>query len=75
MATATFKRLAALVATKRDEPYSTTMGWIRCKLSFGLLRAAIMCVRGARSSIGHASKEPEAPIFLISSEGQVPLLD
>ena len=26
MATATFKRLAALVATKRDEPYSTTMG-------------------------------------------------
>ena len=62
-------RLAALVGTKRDETYSTTMGWIRFKLSFGLLRAAIMCVRGARSSIGRASKETEAPIFLISSEG------
>ena len=63
------KRLAALVAAKRDEPYSTTMGWIRCRLSYSLLRAAIMCVRGARSTIGHASREHETPIGLVSSEG------
>ena len=49
-ATATYKRLAALIAEKSDEPYSTTMGWIRCHLSFSLLRASIMCFRGARSS-------------------------
>ena len=25
------------------------MGWIRCKLSFALVRLAIMCIHGARS--------------------------
>ena len=69
-ATATYKRLAALVAEKRDKPYSTTMGWIRCRLSFSLLRASIMCFRGARSSIGQASKQPDA-INLVSSDGRV----
>ena len=37
-AVATYKRLAALVAGKRDEPYSQIMAWIRCRLSFSLLR-------------------------------------
>ena len=75
VALTTYKRLAALVAAKRDEPYSTTMGWIRCRLSYSLLRAAIMCVRGARSTIGHASREHETPIGLVSSEGHVPYLE
>lgn len=74
-AIATYKRLGALIAAKRDEPYSKTMGWIRCRLSFSLLRASIMCLRGARSSIGHASRQPEAPINLVSSEGRVPQLE
>ena len=26
-------------------------GWIRCKLSFALVRSAIMCIRGARSRL------------------------
>ena len=42
-ASTTYKRLAALIAAKRDQPYSKIMGWIRCCLSFSLLRAAIMC--------------------------------
>ena len=73
-ATATYKRLAALTAEKRNEPYSSTLGWIQCRLSFSLLRASIMCLRGARSSIGHASRLPDVPINLVSSEGQVPRL-
>ena len=36
----TYKRLASLIAEKRDEPYSITMGWIRCRLSFSLLRSS-----------------------------------
>ena len=44
-----FKRLAALLAEKTDENYSVTMGWIRSKLSFSLLRSALLCLRGARS--------------------------
>jgi hypothetical protein len=65
-AVSTYKRLAALIAAKRDESYSTTMGWIRCRLSFSLLRSAIMCLRGTRSVVGRAA-QPDAPINLVSS--------
>ena len=41
------KRLASLLATKRDVLYSRTVAWLRCRLSFPLLRASIFCVRGA----------------------------
>ena len=47
-ATVFYKRLASLLAEKRDEHYSIVMGWLRCSLSFILLRAAITCVRGTR---------------------------
>ncbi|XP_064404503.1 uncharacterized protein LOC135349822, partial [Halichondria panicea] len=64
-ATSTYKRLASLLSTKWDQPYSTTMGWIRCRLSFSLLRSAITCIRGARSSQGHATRQP--PIDLVTN--------
>ena len=35
---------------KRDVPYSTMIGWVRYRLSFALLQASIMLIRGARSS-------------------------
>ena len=57
-ATIMFRKLASLLATKRSQPYSRTMGWIRCRLSLSLLRSAITCIRGARSTIGH----PGGPI-------------
>ena len=47
------KRLACMLADKRDEPYSVTMAWLRCRISFSLLRASTMCIRGARSSKHH----------------------
>ena len=34
--------------TKRDLAYSLVMQWLRAKLSFQLLRSAILCVRGSR---------------------------
>ena len=71
----TYKRLATLISTKRDDIYSNTMGWIRCRLSFSLLRAAIMSIRGARSTIGHATREPEAPTDLITRVCHIPVLD
>ena len=49
-ATTFFKRLASMIAEKRDIPYAQTLNWIRCRLSFALLRASIMSIRGARSS-------------------------
>ena len=50
-ATIMFRRLASFLATKCSQPYSRTMGWIRCKLNFSLFRSAITCIRGARSTI------------------------
>ncbi len=71
-ATTTYKRLASLLSTKWEQPYSTTMGWIRCRLSFSLLRSAIMCIRGARSSQGNATRQQDAPIDLVARESLIP---
>ena len=54
-ATYFYKRLASRLAEKRDQPYSCTMNWLRCLLSFSLLRSAIRCFRGARSSTARLS--------------------
>jgi hypothetical protein len=44
-----YKRLAHLLSVKRDEPYCSTIRWLRCRLGFALLRSSIMCLRGSRS--------------------------
>ena len=49
-ATIFYKRLADLLSDKQDKAYSPIMGWLRCRLSFAILRSAIMCLRGSRSS-------------------------
>ena len=56
-ATTFYKRLASMVAEKRDVPYAVTLNWIRYRLSFALLRAFIMSIRGARSSRHHPAAE------------------
>ena len=65
-----YKRLASLLAEKWNQPYCSTLYWLRVRLSFSLLRSAIQCIRGARSSKGHAKKSPP-PIDLISSEARL----
>ena len=62
-----YKRLASLLADKWDHTYSKTLYWLRCRLSFSLLRSAIQCIRGARSSCGHAIHS-SSPIDLVSTE-------
>ena len=49
-----YKRLASLLADKWDQPYNSTINWLRCRISFSFLRSAIQCLCGARSSLGHA---------------------
>ena len=43
------KRLAELLSVKKGEDYSTTMSWIRTKISFAILRTSLLCLRGSRS--------------------------
>lgn len=45
-----YRHLALKLSMKRDEHLSVILGLLRCRLSFALLRAAIMCIRGVRSS-------------------------
>ena len=45
----TFHRhIAEKIAAKSGERFDKILGWIRCKLSFTILRACLMCVRGSR---------------------------
>lgn len=67
-ATVFYKRLASCLSIKWDQPYNLTLAWLRCRLNFSLLRSAIQCIRGARSTIGHASRSPSPPIDLAVSE-------
>ena len=46
-----YKRIASMIASKNDKPYSKTMHWIWCRISFSQLRSAIMCLRGSRSAV------------------------
>ena len=44
--TSTFlKHLASRLAEKQDMAYSTTIGWLRARLNFSLLRSAVMCIQ------------------------------
>ncbi len=49
-----YKRIASCLATKWDQPYSCTPSWLRCRLTYSLLRSVIQYLRGARSSVGQA---------------------
>jgi hypothetical protein len=44
-----FKRLATTLSEKRGLPNSVVAGWLRCRLSFALLRTTLLCVRGTRA--------------------------
>ena len=68
-ATVFYKRLASCLATKWDKPYSSTLHWLRCRVIFSLLRSAICCIRGARSSCGHTIGQHPA-IDLAIAESQ-----
>ena len=67
-ATTFYKRLAAMLSEKKDVPYSKMIGWICCRMSFSLLRASIMSIRGTRSSAPRGALRE--PIELQATEGQ-----
>ena len=44
-----YAHLAQQLSEKKKQPKSSVVGWMRCRLSFSLLRSAILCIRGTRS--------------------------
>ena len=71
-ASVVYKRIASMLAQKYDQAYSKTLHWVRCKLSYSLLRSAIMCLRGTRSCVHHPAVSPEN-MDLAFQEGRIPL--
>ena len=43
------KRLSDFLAARWERPYSVVMGWVRARLSFAILRVALLCVCGSRT--------------------------
>ena len=70
IATNTYKCLASLLAEKRNQAYGPTMCWLRCRLSFSLLRSSIMALRGSRSASERAIHSPP-PVDRAISESQL----
>ncbi len=68
-ATTFYKRLASMLASKWDQPYSSTLCWLRCRLTFSLLRSSIQAIRGSRSSRGHPYRS--GAIDLVISEAHL----
>ena len=68
-ATTFYKRLANLISIKQQVHYSQVMCWLRCRISMAVLRSAIRCVRGSRSSLHRPVCEMN--ITLASSEGRL----
>jgi len=62
-----YKCLTSLLSTKWGDNYAITLGWLCCRFSFLLLRSAISCLRGARSSSGHYDRTPP-PMDLVRVE-------
>ena len=50
--------------------YAITLGWLRFRLSFSLLRSAITCLRGAWSSSSHYDRAPP-PMDLVKVESRL----
>ena len=73
IATTFYKRLADRLASKWNSSYSQTIGWLRCRLSFSLLRSSILCIRGARSSKGRVPCSVPLPVDLVHSESRFTL--
>ena len=65
-ATAVVKRLGKHLAEKQNLEPSVVMGWLRCRLSFALLRSTLVLLRGSRP---HRHKEEV--IELAASEARI----
>jgi len=53
-----------MIAVKHNKAYSKTLNLMRCRISFSLLRSAVMCLRGSRSSRG-------CPVFPMVGKGDI----
>ena len=64
-------RLAELISLKKGEDYAKTLGWIRGKVSFSILRSALLCLRGSRSIRRRATNVKDIDVDLELARSRV----
>ena len=64
------QHFTGMISTKQDKPYSIVVSWLRTRLSYASLRAAVLCIRGSRSSHHHPIFEHD--LTLAIAEGKIP---
>lgn len=72
--TVVLKRLAGLTSKKHRQLYSSTLSFIQCRLTFGLINSAMACLRAPRSSHHAIAQEisfSNNPLDLIHAEAQL----
>ena len=70
-----YARLADKLADARGQPRSLVVAWMRCRISFSLLRSAILCLRGTRIK-RHKLKDLQDTDFLnVVAEGRIAVHD
>ena len=57
------------LATKKGERYEDVMRFIRVKLSFLVLKASLLCLRGTRVKVAKVTHENEDFKFLLNELG------
>ena len=63
------KRIATLIAAKRNESYAAVINHIRTRLSFSLLRSILTAVRGVRGKQRSAGPISSVEFSLVGDEG------
>ena len=58
------KHLASRLADKKDLPYSVVAGWLRCRISFALLRSTLVCLRGSRGDRSYRPKKEKEDVVI-----------
>ena len=56
---------------KKGEQYGKTMSWIRSRISFALLRSALICLRGSRAIRRIQRDIKNADIDIETAEGAI----
>ena len=65
------KHIAEKIAEKTGESYGYVISWIRCKLSFLILRAALICIRGSRPHSAKNASEPTSDFALACGDARL----
>ena len=42
-------KISGAIICKKQESYATTISWVTAKVSFAILRSALLCLRGSRT--------------------------